>query len=86
MGSKPVEYLIEASSGAHFSGFHMDGMQARNLQEGQATTSVTENMQKQPFIIGMYGSKNTSILHLITHIVSVEPRCLAIRLLCIVSS
>nr|KAJ0186140.1 hypothetical protein LSAT_V11C900491690 [Lactuca sativa] len=57
MGSKPVEYLIEASSGAHFSGFHMNGMQARNsqLQEGQATTSVTENVHKQPFIIGVAG-------------------------------
>lgn len=55
MGSKPVEYLIEASSGAHFSGFHMNGIQARNSQEGQATTSVTENVHKQPFIIGVAG-------------------------------
>ncbi|KVI02367.1 Phosphoribulokinase/uridine kinase [Cynara cardunculus var. scolymus] len=55
MGSKPVEYLIEASSGAHFSGFHMDGMQARNSQAGQATTSVTENVHKQPFVIGVAG-------------------------------
>ncbi|XP_071736564.1 uridine kinase-like protein 4 [Rutidosis leptorrhynchoides] len=55
MGSKPVEYLIEASSGAHFSGFHMDGMQGRNSEAGQATTSVTENVHKQPFIIGVAG-------------------------------
>ena len=62
MGSKPVEYLIKASSRAHFSGFHMNGMQARNsqLQEGQATTSVTENVHKQPFIIGMYVARKHS--------------------------
>nr|GEW37067.1 uridine kinase-like protein 4 [Tanacetum cinerariifolium] len=51
MGSKPVEYLIEASSGAHFSGFHMNG----GIQAHPTTTSVPENMQKQPFIIGVAG-------------------------------
>ncbi|XP_076949044.1 uridine kinase-like protein 4 [Bidens hawaiensis] len=55
MGSTPVEYLIESSSNAHFSGFHMDGMRAKNLQVGQATTSVNENVHKQPFIIGVAG-------------------------------
>ncbi|KAI3828375.1 hypothetical protein L1987_02476 [Smallanthus sonchifolius] len=55
MGSTPVEYMIEASSGAHFSGFHMDGMQALNSLAGQATTSVNESVHKQPFIIGVAG-------------------------------
>ncbi|KAK9077625.1 hypothetical protein SSX86_005962 [Deinandra increscens subsp. villosa] len=55
MGSTPVEYLIESSSRAHFSGFHMDGMQAMNSQVGEATTSVNGNVHKQPFIIGVAG-------------------------------
>ncbi|KVI10578.1 Uridine kinase-like protein, partial [Cynara cardunculus var. scolymus] len=33
----------------------MDGMQARNSQAGQATTLVTENVHKQPFVIGVAG-------------------------------
>ncbi|XP_076887948.1 uridine kinase-like protein 4 [Bidens hawaiensis] len=49
MGSTPVEYMIEASSGAHFSGFHIDAIQA------PATASVDENVHKQPFIIGVAG-------------------------------
>ncbi|XP_076926293.1 uridine kinase-like protein 4 [Bidens hawaiensis] len=55
MGSTPVEYVIESSSNAHFSGFHMDGMQEKNSQAGQATTSVNDNVHKQPFIIGVAG-------------------------------
>ncbi|XP_076904971.1 uridine kinase-like protein 4 [Bidens hawaiensis] len=49
MGSTAVAYMIEASSGAHFSGFHIDGIQA------PATASVDENVHKQPFIIGVAG-------------------------------
>ncbi|KAI7758351.1 hypothetical protein M8C21_013712 [Ambrosia artemisiifolia] len=56
MGSTtPVEYLFESSTKAHFSGFRMDGMQAMNSQVGQTTTSVNENVHKQPFIIGVAG-------------------------------
>lgn len=51
MDSKSVVDMIEASSGAHFSGFHMDGLQSGDVVE-QASTSVTENMPKQPFVIG----------------------------------
>lgn len=57
MGSTPVEYLIESSSRAHFSGFHMDGMQTANSQASQETTSVNENVHKQPFIIGMIAAR-----------------------------
>ncbi|KVH91494.1 Uridine kinase-like protein [Cynara cardunculus var. scolymus] len=31
----------------------MDGMQTRNSQASQATTLVTENVHKQPFVIGV---------------------------------
>lgn len=51
MDSKSVVDMIEASSRAHFSGFHMDGLQPRDAVE-QPSTSVTENMPKQPFVIG----------------------------------
>lgn len=52
MGSKSVVDMIEASSEVHFSGFHMDGLDARNTETGHATTSTPENMHKQPFVIG----------------------------------
>lgn len=54
MDSKSVVDMIEASSGAHFSGFHMDGLQQRAAVE-QPSTSATENMTKQPFVIGVAG-------------------------------
>lgn len=54
MDSKSVVDMIEASSGPHFSGFHMDGLQPRDLAE-QPSTSVTENMPKEPFVIGVAG-------------------------------
>ena len=53
MGSKPVEYLIEASSGVHFSGFHMDGLGQSTPEVDQPTTSTGEDVHKQPFVIGM---------------------------------
>lgn len=49
MGSKSVEDLLDASTGVHFSGFHLDGLGSRNLE---ATTSATESVHKQPFVIG----------------------------------
>lgn len=52
MGSKAVEDLIEASSGAHFSGFHLDNGEPGISQVEQTNTSTTENI-KQPFVIGM---------------------------------
>ncbi|KAJ0101217.1 hypothetical protein Patl1_03780 [Pistacia atlantica] len=55
MGSKSVVDMIEASSGVHFSGFHMNGLEARNTEMGYATTSTPENMHKQPFVIGVAG-------------------------------
>lgn len=51
MDSKSVVDMIETSSRAHFSGFHMDGLQPRDVVE-QPSTAVTENMPKQPFVIG----------------------------------
>lgn len=55
MGSNSVVDMIEASSGVHFSGFHMDGLQQR-LKIEQPTTSANENMHKQPFVIGKHWS------------------------------
>lgn len=52
MGSKSVVDLMEASSGAHFSGFHMDTLKQRIKEIDTSTTSATENMHKQPFVIG----------------------------------
>ena len=52
MGAKSVEDMIEASSGVHFSGFHMNGLELRNTQVGQPTTLAAEEMHKQPFVIG----------------------------------
>ncbi|KAA8523523.1 hypothetical protein F0562_009946 [Nyssa sinensis] len=34
MGSKSVEELIEASSGVHFSGFHLDGTGGKQFSAG----------------------------------------------------
>ncbi|KAG6794271.1 hypothetical protein POTOM_003513 [Populus tomentosa] len=55
MDSKSVEDMIEASSGVHFSGFHMDGLEMTNTEVGQPTTSAAEEMCKQPFVIGVAG-------------------------------
>ncbi|GAB2284810.1 Uridine kinase-like protein 3 [Dionaea muscipula] len=55
MGSKSLVDMIEASSGAHFSGFHMDGLDPRKSKVEQPTTSYTENGYKQPFFIGVSG-------------------------------
>lgn len=52
MGSKSVVDLIEDSSGVHFSGFRMDGLEARNTEMGHTTTSTPGNVHKQPFVIG----------------------------------
>lgn len=55
MDSKSVEDMIEASSGVHFSGFHMDGLEMTNTEVGQPTTLAAEEMCKQPFVIGVAG-------------------------------
>ncbi|KAK3200073.1 hypothetical protein Dsin_023488 [Dipteronia sinensis] len=55
MGSKSVVDMIEASSGVHFSGFHMDNLEVRNTETGQPTTSAADNVLKQPFVIGVAG-------------------------------
>ncbi|PSS14297.1 Uracil phosphoribosyltransferase like, partial [Actinidia chinensis var. chinensis] len=53
--SKSVVDLIEASSGVHFSGLHLDGLEPRNSEVEQPTTSAAEHMHKQPFVIGVAG-------------------------------
>jgi len=52
MGSQSVVDMIEASTGAHFSGFHMDGIESRKAVMGEPTTSTNENVHNQPFVIG----------------------------------
>ncbi|KAG4161819.1 hypothetical protein ERO13_D01G079000v2 [Gossypium hirsutum] len=54
MGSNSVEDMIEASSGVHFSGFHMDGLESKNIEK-PTTSPGAENVHKQPFIIGVAG-------------------------------
>ncbi|CAN0879428.1 Uridine kinase-like protein 4 [Linum grandiflorum] len=53
MGSKSAADVIEASSGVHFSGFHMNGSGPRT--NAQPTTSASDDIYKQPFIIGVAG-------------------------------
>lgn len=50
MGSKAVEDLIQASSGVHYSGFHLEEPHTSEIE--QPATSIDEHV-KQPFIIGM---------------------------------
>jgi hypothetical protein len=52
MGSKSVVDLIEASSGVHFSGFHMDSLEQGVKEMDLSMSSATENMHRQPFVIG----------------------------------
>ncbi|XP_012462463.1 uridine kinase-like protein 3 [Gossypium raimondii] len=54
MGSNSVEDMIEASSGVHFSGFHMDGLESKIIEK-PTTSPGAENVHKQPFIIGVAG-------------------------------
>ncbi|PPR97765.1 hypothetical protein GOBAR_AA22901 [Gossypium barbadense] len=54
MGSAAVEDMIEASSGVHFSGFHMDGLDSRHIKKPMISPA-TENMHNQPFLIGVAG-------------------------------
>ncbi|XP_026406196.1 uridine kinase-like protein 3 isoform X2 [Papaver somniferum] len=66
MASKDVVRLIEASSGVHFSGFHLNGLHNSELE--QPTTSTTECVQRQPFVIGVAGgaaSGKTTVCDLI---------------------
>ncbi|XP_062095984.1 uridine kinase-like protein 3 [Humulus lupulus] len=55
MESKSVVDLIEASSGVHFSGFHMNSLQERHSNVDQPTTSAADNILMQPFVIGVAG-------------------------------
>ncbi|TKY57437.1 Uridine kinase protein 4 [Spatholobus suberectus] len=67
MGTKSVVDLLESSSGVHFSGFHMDGLEQRKAGTEQPTTSATD-MYKQPFVIGVAGgaaSGKTSVCDMI---------------------
>lgn len=52
MASKSVVDMLEASSGAHFSGFHMDGLDSRTMDTEQSATTATRDVYKQPFVIG----------------------------------
>ncbi|KAL3364811.1 hypothetical protein AABB24_013534 [Solanum stoloniferum] len=66
MGSNAVDDLIEASSGVHYSGFHME--QPRTPEIEQPTTSIDDSVHKQPFIIGVAGgaaSGKTTVCDLI---------------------
>lgn len=54
MGSQSVADMIKASSGVHFSGFHMDGIESWKADIEQPTTSTTANVCNQPFIIGEF--------------------------------
>ncbi|KAK9134073.1 hypothetical protein Scep_013601 [Stephania cephalantha] len=57
MGStrKDVVDLIEASSGVHFSGFHLDSLERIDTVAEQPTASVPGSVARQPFVIGVAG-------------------------------
>uniref|UniRef100_A0A1D1YKA6 Uridine kinase-like protein 4 n=2 Tax=Anthurium amnicola TaxID=1678845 RepID=A0A1D1YKA6_9ARAE len=55
MDSKSVEDLLESSAEVHFQGFNLDDLPLRNSETGQPTTSTTEQMHRQPFVIGVSG-------------------------------
>ncbi|XP_075671785.1 uridine kinase-like protein 3 isoform X3 [Castanea sativa] len=66
--SKSVVDLIEASSGVHFSGFHMDSLEQGVKEMELTTASATEDLHKQPFVIGVAGgaaSGKTTVCDLI---------------------
>ena len=52
MGSKPVENLLEASDGVHFSGLHLSEVGGKISKENQKTVSTNQELPRQPFIIG----------------------------------
>lgn len=54
MSSSAVDDLMEASSGVHFSGFHLENGELSASEVQQSATSATENV-KQPFVIGVAG-------------------------------
>ncbi|XP_047340928.1 uridine kinase-like protein 4 isoform X3 [Impatiens glandulifera] len=53
--SKSVVDMIEASSGVHFSGFHLDAQDSSKKLEVEQPTSSLKHAQKQPFVIGVAG-------------------------------
>ncbi|KAK9156422.1 hypothetical protein Sjap_003902 [Stephania japonica] len=57
MGSTPKDVvdLMEASSGVHFSGFHLDSLERRDTVAEQSTDSVAGSVARQPFVIGVAG-------------------------------
>lgn len=54
MDSKSVEDLLEASSGVHFSGFHLTGSAPMSPEADTTAASASVNVHKQPFVIGLY--------------------------------
>lgn len=55
MGSKSVVDMIEASSMAHFSGFHINGhVNGVDPSALQETISPSADIQRQPFVIGQF--------------------------------
>ncbi|XP_047319366.1 uridine kinase-like protein 3 [Impatiens glandulifera] len=57
MGSHPgpVVGMLEAASGVHFSGLYLDGLATRKSKVEEPTTSTTEYVHNQPFVIGVAG-------------------------------
>lgn len=53
MGSNAVDDLIEASSGVHYSGFHLEQPCTPEIE--QPTTLIDDSFRRQPFIIDVTG-------------------------------
>ena len=62
--SESIADLIEASSGVHFSGLHLDGLEPRYPEGKQMTMSAGEHVHKQPFVIGKCIHKRSCVITL----------------------
>nr|DAD34280.1 TPA_asm: hypothetical protein HUJ06_004920 [Nelumbo nucifera] len=57
-GATTMDYVMEAASGAHFSGLRLDGLLSSPSSPRSTSSSATlaeNNFPKQPFVIGVSG-------------------------------
>lgn len=78
MGSTGVTDIIQASTGIHFSGFHLENTSARATPVDQRMTSATENL-KQPFVIGSANNLTSDIIFCLSK--AIGKLCWSARLL-----
>lgn len=65
MDSKSVEDLLGASTGVHFSGFHLTSSAPIGSEAETTAASASVNVHKQPLVIGLYHTASYSDLFVI---------------------